>query len=55
MAAPFVSGAVALLRSYRPQATIDAVKRALLNSVDLGNYPVKTQGRLNIRKALSQL
>lgn len=55
MAAPFVTGAAALLRSYRPTATALQVRQALLESVDTGDYRVLTQGRLNVRKALARL
>lgn len=55
MAAPFVTGAAALLRSLRPSATAKQVRDALLSSVDLGNYRVSTKGRLNIRKAMAAL
>lgn len=55
MAAPFVSGAAALLRSFRPQASALQVKQALMESVDSGNYRVATRGRLNVRKALERL
>jgi subtilisin family serine protease len=37
MATPFVSGAVAILRQYNPNATVEQIKRALLEScTDLG-------------------
>ncbi len=55
MATPFVTGAVAILKSYRPQADYSKIKSALLNSVSSGNYPVLTRGRLNIAAALAQL
>lgn len=55
MAAPFVAGAAALLRSFRPQATAVQVRKALLDSVIKNNYRVASQGRLNIRRALEQL
>lgn len=45
-AAPHVAGAMALLREYNPNATVDEIKLALLNSaVDLGNVgPDNTYG-----------
>ncbi|MBX3017137.1 MAG: S8 family serine peptidase [Bdellovibrionaceae bacterium] len=55
MAAPFVAGAAAVLRGARPNATALQVRQALLESVDRGNYRVSTQGRLNLRKALTRL
>lgn len=55
MAAPFVAGAAAVLRGARPNATALQVRQALLESVDRGNYRVQTQGRLNLRKALTRL
>ena len=55
MAAPFVSGAVALLKSHRPLATLQEIKSALLTTVDAGPYPVATRGRLNIKKAIETL
>lgn len=55
MAAPFVSGAAALLFSARPHATATQVRSALLNSVDPGNFAAMTKGRLNVKKALQNL
>lgn len=55
MAAPFVSGAAAVLWGHRPQATAGQIKAALLTSVDRGNYRVSTQGRLNLRKAVLEI
>lgn len=55
IATPFVSGAAALLWSYKPTATVAEVKSALLMGVDKGNFPVRSQGRLNIAKALARL
>lgn len=54
MAAPFVSGAAALLWSAKPQATAAQIKTALLQSVDVRNgheFKVSSRGRLNVRKA----
>lgn len=56
MAAPFVSGAAALLWSARPQATAQQIKTALLRSVDVTpghEFKVNTRGRINVEKALS--
>jgi subtilisin family serine protease len=56
MAAPFVTGAAALVWSVRPNATMVQVKAALLNSVDVfSNYPLITQGRLNVKKAVDEI
>ena len=55
MAAPFVSGAAAILFSVRPNATPLEVKNALLNSADSGPFKVSSRGRLNIRKALLEI
>lgn len=58
MAAPFVSGAAAVLWSARPEATALQIKKALLDSVDVRpghEYEVLTRGRLNLRKALQRI
>ncbi len=56
MAAPFVSGAAALVWSAKPQATMEQVRTALLNSVDVSNvYPLITKGRLNVKRAISEI
>lgn len=55
MAAPFVSGAAALLLGARPNATVSDVKNALLLSVDSGPFQVSSRGRLNVRKALVEI
>ncbi len=58
MAAPFVSGAAALLWSAQPTASLAEIKNALLRSVDIApyhEYKVQTLGRLNINKALQEL
>jgi subtilisin family serine protease len=59
MSAPFVAGAVAILRQYNPDATVDEIKQALLESAsDLGppgednSYGM---GLLNIKRALELL
>ncbi|MBN8539158.1 MAG: S8 family serine peptidase [Deltaproteobacteria bacterium] len=53
MAAPFVAGAAALVLSANPGASAAQVRSALFNSVDRGGFAAKTQGRLNISRALS--
>lgn len=55
MATPFVSGAAAVLWSYRPQATVAQIKRALLESATKRNYAVSTGGALDLPKALARL
>lgn len=58
MAAPFVSGAAALLWSAKPQATAVQIKTALLKSVDVvpgHEYKVSSQGRINVEKALDEI
>lgn len=58
MAAPFVSGAAALLWSDRPQATANDIRTALLRSVDITpnhEFKVQTLGRMNVKKALEEL
>jgi len=55
MSAPLVVGAAALLKSYRPTMSANAIKTRLLDTVDvapglIGN--VISGGRLNIRNAL---
>lgn len=58
MAAPFVTGAAALLWSDRPQATVSDIKTALLRSVDVTpnhEFKVQTLGRMNVQKALDEL
>lgn len=58
MAAPFVSGAAALLWSARPNATALQIKSALLQSVDIyagREFKVNTRGRINVEKALQVL
>ena len=59
MAAPFVAGAVAILRQYNPDATVDEIKWALLESAsDLGppgednSYGM---GLINVKRALELL
>jgi subtilisin family serine protease len=59
MAAPFVSGAVAILRQYNPEATVDEIKQALLEScTDLGPEGEDNgygKGLINIKRALEIL
>ncbi|MGZ3774596.1 MAG: S8 family peptidase [Pseudobdellovibrionaceae bacterium] len=58
MAAPFVSGAAALLWSAQPKATAQQIKDAILKSVDVNpghEFKVKTKGRINVQKALETL
>lgn len=58
-AAPHVSGAVALLRDYNPNATVDQIKSALLNSaVDIapaGQDNTTGYGLINIPAAMALL
>jgi subtilisin family serine protease len=59
MAAPIVAGAVAILRQYNPDATVDQIKQALLESAsDLGPVGEDNSygmGLMDIRKALELL
>jgi len=57
MAAPFVSGAAALLWRFRPKATVQQIKQAILASVVTSNprFPVVTGGYLNLELALDKL
>ena len=59
MAAPFVSGAVAILRQYNPEATAQQIKQALLEScTDLGPEGEDNsygRGIINIKRALEIL
>jgi subtilisin family serine protease len=55
MAAPFVSGAAALLWSKFPNVTVAQIKEAILKSVDLGEYPSTSKGRLNVKNAFKWL
>jgi len=56
MASPFVSGAVAVLRQFNPDATVEEIKQALLNSAyDLGPTGEDNsygKGLIDITKAL---
>lgn len=62
MAAPFVSGAAALLWSYRPEAKAENIKQALLDSVVIQKdsqgfteYHNITKGRLNLKTSIEIL
>ena len=56
MAAPFVTGAAALVWSARPQASLQQVRNALLKSVDVSDVlPLVTKGRLNIQHAIDEI
>lgn len=58
MAAPFVSGAAALLWSAYPKATAVQIKQALMESVDITpnhEYRVRSRGRLNVARAHQRL
>jgi bacillopeptidase F len=59
MAAPFVSGAVAILRQYNPDATVNEIKQALLESAsDLGPPGEDNSygwGLINVKRALELL
>ncbi len=56
-AAPHVSGAVALLRQYNPNATVSQIKQALLNSAtdigETGEDIISGYGLINIPAALA--
>ena len=57
MAAPQISGAAALIWGYQPHLEVGEVKSRILNNVDrLGSLRrlVRTEGRLNVHKALPQ-
>lgn len=55
MAAPFVTGAAALLWSVKPNATFTQIKQALLSGVDSRNLRVSARGRLNLRKSVDEI
>jgi subtilisin family serine protease len=55
MATPFVTGAAAILKGARPNASPSDIKNALLNSVDSGPFEVSSRGRLNVGKALTEI
>lgn len=59
MATPHVAGAVALLRQAHPNATVDEIKYALLNSCvdlgDLGEDNTYGMGRIDVVAALGEL
>jgi subtilisin family serine protease len=55
MATPFVTGAAAVVWSYRPKATVAQVKAAILAGVNPGHYSVSSGGYLNVRRALDEI
>ena len=55
VAAPFVSGAAALLWAKKPDASYLEIKEALLQGVTPGPYPVISKGQLNVHLALEFL
>ena len=55
MAAPFVAGAAAVLWSKNPDASYQDIKKALLEGVQSGPYPVATRGQLDIKRSLELL
>lgn len=55
MAAPFVSGAAALLWSAKPNATVGQIRQALLSGVDNRQLKVSSQGRLNVLHSLEEI
>jgi subtilisin family serine protease len=55
MAAPSVTGAIALLLSAHPNATYAQIKQALIQSVDVRGFRVESQGRINVPNALKAL
>lgn len=58
MAAPFVTGAAALLWSAKPNASASQIRQAIIETVDVRSgheFKVNTQGRLNVEKALQRL
>lgn len=57
MAAPFVSGLAALLWSAHPEASMELVRRAIINSAVAPQeyHPVVGQGRINAQQSLKKL
>jgi subtilisin family serine protease len=56
MATPFVSGALAALLSFRPQATPSQLRLALLGSVKQNvNYENASRGRIDLGAAITEL
>jgi subtilisin family serine protease len=55
MASPFVAAAAAVLWSVRPAATLYQIRAALIKGVDVGDFPVASHGRLNLKKAMDAL
>lgn len=55
MAAPFVAAAAAILWSKKPEASFQEIKKALIDGVTAGNYPVVARGQLDIARSLELL
>lgn len=59
MAAPFVAGCIALMREYNPEATVEEIKNALIQSAsDLGSTGKDNNygwGFINVARALNYL
>lgn len=56
MATPVIAGALALLKSARPDASPHQLRQALLAGVDKdGTYRNISQGRLNVAKAIAEI
>jgi subtilisin family serine protease len=55
MAAPFVTGAVALLWSAFPDASAQDIKKAITTAIHEGPYPVKSRGALDVAAAYEYL
>ena len=55
MAVSHLSGGAALLWSIMPNASYKDIKKALLEGVRPGNFPVKSGGSLYLPGALSKL
>jgi subtilisin family serine protease len=52
MAAPFVSGSLAVLRGAFPNKSHSSVRATLLQAVDRLDYRVQSEGRLNLQRAV---
>ena len=55
MAAPFVAAAAAILWSKKPEASYSEIKKALIDGVTAGNFPVAARGQLDIVRSLELL